>query len=324
MAQRADSFKQFNYALRPSKQVERKIMVEVLLRLSKAGFSVSEYQYLGFGSPYYVDFVLFHKYLFIQHMTCIEWSDIPKRMRFNKPFKFIKLKLGALSKYIPGLDPTQKYLMWLDYDRSLDPEILKDVDGCLTRLSPRSILVLTIDARPSLPRDQFSEVEDLPLKEREELVQRVYQEWFRSYIERDIRRDTVSPSAVAPLFYEVLAERIRQTLRRRVGDLRFLQIFNYSYRDGAPMLTVGGIIGTAQDEEALRNAGICDHDFVRTNSQCLEISVPPLTIREKYWLDSRLDKGLSQAKLQFELEQELLENYRRFYKEYPTYLETLL
>ena len=31
MARPSDSFKQFDYALRPSKQVERKIMIEVLL-----------------------------------------------------------------------------------------------------------------------------------------------------------------------------------------------------------------------------------------------------------------------------------------------------
>jgi hypothetical protein len=72
MAQPANSFKQFDYALRPSKQVERKVMIEVLLRLAKAGFNISEYGYVGFGSVYYVDFVMFHKYLFIEQMTCGE------------------------------------------------------------------------------------------------------------------------------------------------------------------------------------------------------------------------------------------------------------
>ena len=84
MAQPTDSFKQFNYSLRPSKQVERKIMIEVLLRLSKAGYTISDYRYLGFGSPYYVDFVMFHKYLFMKDMVCVEWGEVPKRMKFNK------------------------------------------------------------------------------------------------------------------------------------------------------------------------------------------------------------------------------------------------
>jgi len=122
----------------------------------------------------------------------------------------------------------------------------------------------------------------------------------------------------------VVVERMRQTLANRGAGFRFLQIFNYVYRDGAPMLTVGGIIGTEEDRQALEGSGILDHRFVRTNSDYLEISVPPLTIREKHWLDSRLDKNLTAGKLRFELEEDLLDNYRKFYKEYPTYMETLL
>jgi hypothetical protein len=86
MARSTDSFKQFDYSLRPSKQVERKAMVEVLLSLSKAGYNIPDYGYIGFGSVYYVDFIMFHKYLFINKMVCVEWGDIERRMRFNKPF----------------------------------------------------------------------------------------------------------------------------------------------------------------------------------------------------------------------------------------------
>src|ERR1017187_1505316 len=120
MAIPTNSFKQFDYSLRPSKQVERKLMIEVLLKLSTAGYDISEYGYWGFGSPYYVDYVMFHKYLFIEKMVCVEWGAIERRMRFNKPFKFIKLKLGPWNKHIRSIRLTEKLLVWLDYDRSLD------------------------------------------------------------------------------------------------------------------------------------------------------------------------------------------------------------
>jgi hypothetical protein len=323
MIQPSDSFKQFHYGLRPSKQVERKIMIEVLLRLSRAGYNISDYIYLGFGSVYYVDFVMFHKYLFVEEMVCVEWGDVEKRMRFNKPFKFIKLKLGALLNHIPSMRRTKKYLVWLDYDRPLDLEMLQDIDGCLNRMARRSIFVITIDARPKLPKDQF-DLDDKTVEERERVTVETYQEWFGPYVEEDITLDTISRLHVAPLFYEVVMERARQTLTKRGGGLRFLQIFNYIYRDGAPMLTVGGIIGTEEDEQALQGSRMLDHRFVRAISDPLEISVPPLTVREKHWLDSRLDGNLTANKLQFELEEELLDNYRKFYKEYPTYMETLL
>lgn len=323
MAQPTDSFKQFHYGLRPSKQVERKIMIEVLLRLSGAGYNISDYIYLGFGSVYYVDFVMFHKYLFIQEMVCVEWGNVEKRMRFNKPFKFIKLKLGALLNHIPSMQRTKQYLVWLDYDRSLDAEMLQDIDGCLNRMARKSIFVITIDARPKLPMDPF-DLEDKTAEERDGVTVETYREWFGPYVDEEITRDTISRLHVASLFYEVVMERARQTLAQRGSGFRFLQIFNYVYSDGAPMFTVGGIIGTEEDEQALRGSGILNHRFVRTNSDSLEISVPPLTIREKHWLDSRLDRNLTAAKLQFELEDELLDNYRKFYKEYPTYMEALL
>jgi len=317
-----NSFKQFNYSLRPSKQVERKVMIEVLLRLGKAGYSISDYKYLGFGSVYYVDFVMFHKYLFIHKMVCIEWGDVARRMRFNKPFKFIELKLGSLSTHIPAISSREKFLVWLDYDRSLDTEILQDINGTVGRLSPGSIFAITIDARPKLPRDPATE--GLSADDREKLTLETYKRWFDSYVDTEITRDTVSSVDAASLFYEVVIERLRKTLARRSGGLRFIQLFNYFYRDGAPMLTIGGVIGTDQDHENIDRAGIFEHRFVKSGADALEISVPPLTLREKYWLDSRLDSKLTVAKIYFELDDELLQNYRTFYKEYPTYLETLL
>jgi hypothetical protein len=85
------SFEKINYLLRPSKQVERKLIIEALPRLSKADYFLNEYTYLGLGSVYYADFILFHKYLFIDDMICAEEDAIPKRMDFNKPYEFIRL-----------------------------------------------------------------------------------------------------------------------------------------------------------------------------------------------------------------------------------------
>jgi hypothetical protein len=218
---------------------------------------------------------------------------------------------------------TKKYLVWLDYDRSLDLEMLLDIDGCLNRIAKQSIFIITIDARPKLPKDQF-DLEDKAVEEREKATVETYQEWFKSYVEKEITLDTISPSHVASLFYEVVIERVRQTLTRRGGDLRFLQIFNYIYKDGAPMLTIGGIIGTEEDEQILQKSKILNHKFVRISRDPLEISVPPLTVREKHWLDSHLDGNFTVKRLKFELEEDLLANYCKFYKEYPTYMETLL
>ena len=323
MAQPTNSFKQFNYGLRPSKQVERKVMIEILLGLSKVGYNLTNYTYLGFGSPYYVDFVMFHKYLFIEKMICVEWGEIERRMRFNKPYKFIKLLLGSLLSHIPNIRRTTKYLIWLDYDRSLDEEMLQDIDGCMTRLAKNSIFIITVDARPKLQIDEV-DLEEMTARQREFFTARTYRKWFGPYVEERITRQTIARSHVAELFYAVITERIRQTLAVKNAGLGFSQLFNYVYQDGAPMLTIGGILTDDQDDLRLQQSGIMEHRFIRTSSESLEISVPPLTIREKQWLDSRLDRNLTVKKLAFELEDDLLSNYRTFYKEYPTFVETLI
>ena len=322
MPKPTNSFKQFNYSLRPSKQVERKVMIEILLGLSRAGFNVMDYRYLGFGSPYYVDFVMFHKYLFMRRMVCVEWGEVERRMRFNKPFRFIKLELKSMAAHIPNINARQKLLAWLDYDRSLDLEMVRDMGDIATRLAPKSILIITVDARPMLPKDDFPDRDSLSSSGRERLTLGVYRNWFGAYVEGPIEREMVSRFHVSPLFYEVIVERIRRSLAPR--ELQFLQFFNYFYSDGAPMLTVGGLIGTSEDAQALAQSGVLNHRFVRRGKDYLEISVPPLTMREKNWLDSRLYGKVRSSDLRFELEDELLQNYCRFYKEYPTYLETLL
>ena len=322
MPQPSNSFKQFNYGLRPSKQVERKLMIEILLRLSKAGYDISSYTYVGFGSVYYIDFVMFHKFLFMESMICVEWGDIHKRMKFNKPFKFIKLKMGALLNHIPDLQRNKKYLIWLDYDRPLDPDMLQDIDGCLGRLAKGSIFIITIDARARLPKEDY-DLENMTAKQREKLTVRVYREWFGAYLEDRITLDSIAPADVPGLFYNVVLERMRQSLSIR-EDVQFLQVFNFLYADGAPMLTIGGVIGGEEDAERLQDSGIMQHRCVREGQVPLEISVPPLTIREKQWLDSKMDRNLQADGLQFELDEDLLDTYRLFYKEYPTFTEAML
>src|SRR5438128_1108940 len=103
------SFEKLNYLLRPSKQVERKLLIEALHYLTQAGYPIYTYTYVGFGSIYYADFMLFHKYLFLNKMMCVEHGKIPNRMRFNKPFKFIKLKMQPVSQVIPQLGRRTKY-----------------------------------------------------------------------------------------------------------------------------------------------------------------------------------------------------------------------
>lgn len=316
MAEPSESFNKFNYWLRPSKQVERKIMIEILLQTMGAGYPISTYKYLGFGSVYYADFVMFHKYLYINHMTCVEWGEIPKRMKFNKPYNFIKLRMQSLEDALPHvLKGSAKHIVWLDYDRQLDADMLRDIDNCILKMPKESIFLVTIDGRARVPKHIIEKEELNPAKQARWLVDS-FNDYVQDLLGRKVKLDDVQPANVPALYYDTVAARIRESLTTRDG-LEYIQLFNFIYADGAPMLTFGGMIGTEADRQKLSN--VLSHEFVEEGRDAVKIAVPPLTYREKQWLDCHLNS----KREHFELEGDAIENYRRFYKQYPTFVESI-
>ncbi len=316
MALPTDSFKKFNYWLRPSKQVERKIMIEILLSAMQSGYDIRKYTYFGFGSVYYADFVMFHKYLYINDMICIEWSDVRKRMKFNLPYEFITLRMSSLQDALPKIVKKRtKYLAWVDFDRQLDADMLRDIDDCILTLPMQSIFIVTVDARARVPR-HIVESNELTPKQQDKWLLKQFNEEFGLFVERKIVAKDLDDSEIPGLYYDAIIGRINETIRVRDGA-EFIQFFNFLYADGAPMLTIGGMIGTAEDREKM--AVTLNHEFAAGGREPVLIKVPHLTFREKQWLDSNLqcDKAC------FELDDDGLENYRRFYRQYPTFVESL-
>lgn len=321
LVDRRASFEKLNYLLRPSKQVERKLLIHALHRMASLGYDVSTYTYLGFGSVYYADFILFHKYLYIDDMICVEAADIPKRMNFNKPFSFIRLRMKRVAELLPELDRTKKYLVWLDYDCGLSSELLRDAAGFLHVLAPGSIFLITVEAEARLPED--IESENQTYGQRVDRCIEEYREEFGRYVLGGIKRNVFSKSGLPKFLATVLRTHFTETLASRRG-IEFLQLFNFRYADGAQMLSMGGLIDERQKARRVRRSNLFDLGFVHDNPEPLEICVPPLTVREKQWLDQKLTDELSTDSLEFELREEMLDDFRRYYRHYPTYYETLI
>ncbi len=55
-AQPSRSYLKVPYDLRMAKQIERRMIADLLIRLRGGGFDISNYQYTGMGSIYFVDF----------------------------------------------------------------------------------------------------------------------------------------------------------------------------------------------------------------------------------------------------------------------------
>lgn len=322
-AQSEGSFSKLNYLLRPSKQVERKLIIEALHLLGIQGYSIPDYRYVGLGSIYFADFLMFHKYLYINDMLCVEHKEIEQRMRFNRPFEFIELYMGPVSEVLPTLDRSRPHLIWLDYDYTLGVKVLSDCNSALTVMAPGSLLIVTVTA-------QLSEVERASsAAERHERSLKhaaQFNEWFGHILSEPVEPRHLTRKRLPQLFADVFRLQFADTTRARAdADLDFMQIFNYKYADGASMLTFGGIIETPERIAHLESGGYLRESFACRGREPMLISVPQLTVREKQWLDQNLrsvEAGLECK--EFEIDKESLENYCKFYRHYPTYYETLV
>ncbi len=142
-----------NYAIRPNKAVERKLIFEVLSVLSPV-LNLPGYRYIGLGAPWFVDFVMAHRYLLIEDMISIEQDEIlASRAEFNKPYACVSVIHGDSQTVLSDLDLEKlPLLVWLDYDSSLGGPVLEDLSTLCRRAPAGSIIVVTVNAhRGSLP-----------------------------------------------------------------------------------------------------------------------------------------------------------------------------
>lgn len=258
-----------DYSLRPSKTAERRMIAAALARLDLSE-AIRDYRYVGMGSIFFRDFLLFHRMLGIEDMISIEGEGAAEtRARFNLPLACIELMMGRTADALPRIGFGDKpHIVWLDYESRVDPGVLADIESVAVRAKPGSILIATVNA------DSVREAE-----EREE--------WLN-----DLGEDRPEPANprgrkdFALLSYRVLSQCIDTALRdRNAGEpeerrVEFRQAFHFVYADGPQMLTVGGGLIGGDDREPWDSSRIEELDFVRTGEEQFPLKVPPLTRRE--------------------------------------------
>ena len=115
--------------------------------------NIKHYQYTGMGSIYFVDFILFHRFLGMRNLLSVEYSsEIRKRVKFNKPFNCVRLEFGPIGDVIPTLSKDLQHILWLDYDNVIGQDMTLDVANTATALSRGSILLVDGGAGASQSR----------------------------------------------------------------------------------------------------------------------------------------------------------------------------
>jgi len=143
------SYNIFNYNYRPAKSIERKLFAELLKEIYGV-FPGKDCTYIGLGSVFFSDFKLIHKELGINLMINIEKNeDDKKRFEFNKPFSCIKLKWGETTAVLPCENWEGRKIIWLDYDKSLQPFMFEDIDTVFTKANSGSFYLMSCNSKLS-------------------------------------------------------------------------------------------------------------------------------------------------------------------------------
>lgn len=264
-----------DYRLRPSKAIQRHMIVDICRRLSSFA-PLTEYQYVGFGGLEFVDFALVHRSLGVIDMTSIESNAAQiDRYRFNQPFQSIRIVPGRASEHLGELDWRKLSIVWLDYEKMLVNEVISDVKLLCGRLQPGSALFVTVNAQPETKLEE----------RRKELVRRISE----SRVPLNVTDESLAKWGLADVQRQVLSDVIVAALRDRAVSSSWHQVLDIRYADDSRMQTLGGIVVAPGNQAALDTCHFQDLEFSRsTGDEPIYIRVPILTAKERRALDEQL------------------------------------
>ena len=317
------SFRKFDYRVRPAKSAERRMLSESFRKLSFFE-PIENYRYVGFGSTTFTDFANFHRALNLKKMVSIEKrEDYMARFEFNKPFHCIDMKYGASSAVLPKLTWDEKTIVWLDYDGKLTQSVLHDVAFLATKVVSGSVVIVTVNVSTQQPPDE-------ELSDREVLEYRLDQlkkQVGELNVPGDIKGKHLEGDQMALTCRRIIQTQIEENLRDRNGilisdeQIRYQPLYNFTYRDGAKMLTVGGVFFEENDSEIYEKCNFDDLDYVNSDSTPYHIEIPIMTPRERHYLNQRLPEGSAYDAKAIGLTETEIENYLRLYRFSPAYAE---
>jgi len=283
------SFRRIDYSLRPAKHAERRMLCDLFRRLRPFG-RIEEYVYVGFGSVWFSDFVLFHRALGIKKMISIEQAvSARERIEENKPFQ-IPVEYKKSGEALLHLDWNCKHFLWLDYDDPLTTETLQDLSIVARRAQSGTVLVVSVQC---MKAPQIAQAEQ---DNTASALERFFTDFGRDRVPTDTIEEQLYGWQFGALSRQMVVREIEAALAIRNSnpidncgdDIGFHPICEFEYEDGAKMTTVVGVFCAAEEQEALCSCHFEALDFLIDPPRPVRITVPKLTVREFKKLESQL------------------------------------
>lgn len=288
------------WQFRPAKQIQRLMAVDAMRRLSHFQ-PLHEYRYVGMGGYEFVDFDLVHRALGVHLMTSIESKIDEERLKFNRPFPDIDLRIGTSNEVLPTIPMDGPMIVWMDYCSQLRHDVLQDLRLLGEQLPAGSMLIATVNAYAA-PEDRFTKFESRVGRDRVPLGV-------------DTDKD-LDGWAMADVQRRVMLTEIGVGLSKRKDSPSIEQVLNIQYIDTQRMQTLGVIFLDPSCEEKFAAADYSSLEYVRTEDAALRIKVPILTAREVLQLESKLEKGGPVSNLDW-LDPAQAESFAELHRWYP-------
>lgn len=340
------SFERIDYQLRYNKHIERKLVFDVLARaMPLVGFD--RHRYLGFGSMWFSDFRLAHRLLGLSEMISMERKQYEKRANFNRPYRCITVEGKDSTEFLRKVEWNSPFISWLDYDGCLELSVVEDIGLFLDGCPANSIVLVSVNSGRANYRPKAVAAANVGKRISTALGQ----------IEALLGVGVVSPrfepappargtahgDVLEGHFAEFVAEALLAFMTHRIAKagrkfgeaadgkaiaMRFLPLFNFCHKDGAEMVTVGGVVCSGLDEG---NPWCNDAALgIERNADKLpkhrRLDLVPLTLKEKLTLDSCLPHAepdfMAEAKQKgIGLDDMELSKYWRYYSHFPVFFE---
>ncbi len=326
------------YHLRPHKAVDRRIFIDLLGRIERWR-PLTNYVYLSMGAYPLEDHKLVHRILGITKLVAFDMDKaIVARQTFNKPLSSCQCLEKTSAEVVDSLDKLlsdcgfgnpEGVIVWLDYtDPKKLGEQIREFEALLDRLSVGDVVRVTVNVHPNELSQQISET-PVPSEVRRtkqfEALKRRIKEYLPSWTTADHMTVDHLPLVISESFAAAAAKALPAKSENAFRPLSLVR-----YADGVQMLSICGVVAKRTDEgEMLQRLDLQSWPFASDNwSNIHQLVVPNLTVRERLYLEREIVtksvedivKGLGFESAGGVPIINFIENYKNYYRFYPTLL----
>lgn len=315
-----------NYNVRPCKSIERRMMCEMLSRLTPFD-RICEYRYIGMGAKYFVDFSMLHKEFGMEKMYSMEIcsdENNTNRFNFNKPFNCIEMLFGNAGDILKSSRlkwDNIKNIIWLDYDGGITSTQLQDVETCVGKVESGSVVFVSFNSDLGTCFKKSS-----PEEKMEIYCNRIDNEFLtKRIVPKDVSKGRID-ATTNKMFDMIIKNKILErnsTIKEAENKYNYHQLLYFKYKDSvAEMITMGWIIYKKADEDKYEKCGFPELEFFNDTDQPYDITVPNFTYKELTVLNRNMPDAKYPIKEAQFLSEEEINAYKKIYRYYPTTFET--